>query len=385
MRIPKYRRRVGKDSAFVEVAGKRHTLPGRYGSAESREAYAAVIRDLAQNVDLPSPAGLRVDELVASYLDHALGYYSHKEYLGFVSACGPLLAEAEDLPVARFSAVLLARVRRRMIALGWARTMCNKQVNRIRRVFRWGVSQDLVPTSVMESLRSLDPLRKGRTKARETAAVGPVDEWAVLATLDHCRPILAAMIRLQWVSGMRSQSLVAVRPGAVDRSGDVWLYRPHRHKGTHLDKDLIVFLGPQAQAILEPFLDRPADAACFSPRESEGERNAARRRPGRDPQVYGAPRNAEYTPDTYRQAVKYAIRRANRARASAAAKAGQQPPAEIPSWFPHQLRHSRGTAVRKRFGLDGAQVYLGHSDADVTQIYAEKDLDLGRRIAREMG
>ena len=49
------------------------------------------------------------------------------------------------------------------------------------------------------------------------------------------------------------------------------------------------------------------------------------------------------------------------------------------------MRHTVGTAVRKRFGLEAAQVVLGHSQADVTQIYAERDLELAKQVAREMG
>ena len=40
----------------------------------------------------------------------------------------------------------------------------------------------------------------------------------------------------------------------------------------------------------------------------------------------------------------------------------------------NRLRHTAGTEVRKAFGLEAAQCVLGHSRADVTQIYAERDL-----------
>jgi hypothetical protein len=43
------------------------------------------------------------------------------------------------------------------------------------------------------------------------------------------------------------------------------------------------------------------------------------------------------------------------------------------------------TKVRKRFGLEAAQVMLGHQNADVTQIYAERDREKGIEIAREVG
>ena len=40
---------------------------------------------------------------------------------------------------------------------------------------------------------------------------------------------------------------------------------------------------------------------------------------------------------------------------------------------------TRATEVRKRYGLKAAQVTLGHATADVTQVYAERDLELARR------
>lgn len=57
----------------------------------------------------------------------------------------------------------------------------------------------------------------------------------------------------------------------------------------------------------------------------------------------------------------------------------------VPHWHPHQLRHTRGTEVRRRYGIEAAQVALGHARADVTEVYAERNMDLGMRVAMEMG
>jgi len=54
-------------------------------------------------------------------------------------------------------------------------------------------------------------------------------------------------------------------------------------------------------------------------------------------------------------------------------------------WSPNQLRHSAATDVRKRYGLEAAQCVLGHSKADTTQIYAERDLQRAAEIMREVG
>jgi integrase len=54
-------------------------------------------------------------------------------------------------------------------------------------------------------------------------------------------------------------------------------------------------------------------------------------------------------------------------------------------WSPNRLRHTFATEVRKRDGLEAAQALLGHANADVTQIYAERDFALAQRVAREVG
>jgi site-specific recombinase XerC len=41
--------------------------------------------------------------------------------------------------------------------------------------------------------------------------------------------------------------------------------------------------------------------------------------------------------------------------------------------------------VRKKFGLEAAQVVLGHAQADVTQIYAEADWKLAEKVVRRIG
>ena len=47
--------------------------------------------------------------------------------------------------------------------------------------------------------------------------------------------------------------------------------------------------------------------------------------------------------------------------------------ARVPVCTPHRLRHNAATRIRKDFGLEAAQLLLGHARADVTQLYAEAD------------
>ncbi len=54
-------------------------------------------------------------------------------------------------------------------------------------------------------------------------------------------------------------------------------------------------------------------------------------------------------------------------------------------WTPNQLRHKAGTEIRRQYGLEAAQVTLGHARADVTQVYAERDYELARKVMRKIG
>jgi hypothetical protein len=75
-----------------------------------------------------------------------------------------------------------------------------------------------------------------------------------------------------------------------------------------------------------------------------------------------------YTRHSYRVAVQRACRRAG-----------------LPPWSPRQLRHTRATLIRQAYGLEGAKAVLGHADTKITEIYAERDLELAMRIMREIG
>ena len=47
--------------------------------------------------------------------------------------------------------------------------------------------------------------------------------------------------------------------------------------------------------------------------------------------------------------------------------------------------HAAQTEIRRRYGLEGAQVVLGHAALGVTQVYGERDFETAARIIPEMG
>ncbi len=54
-------------------------------------------------------------------------------------------------------------------------------------------------------------------------------------------------------------------------------------------------------------------------------------------------------------------------------------------WSPNQIRHAFATETRAKYGLEAAQVLLGHATANITQVYAERDLAKGAAVAAEIG
>ena len=84
-----------------------------------------------------------------------------------------------------------------MVRLGWSRTHVNMQIGVVRRMFRWGVENEVVAPSVLHGLQAVGGLRRGKTAARETEPVGPVAEAVVDAIKPHMSRQVWAMIELQ--------------------------------------------------------------------------------------------------------------------------------------------------------------------------------------------
>jgi integrase len=382
-RIPKYRHYQPKDLAVVRIDGRDFYL-GKYDSPKSWEKYHRLLAEWMAKASENRPArqgssgpSLAIKELMLAYLRFAATYYVKNgrptdEQYGIRAALRPLRKLYGDTSVRDFGPLALKAVRMTMVEADNCRGVINQHIGRIRRMFKWGVENELVPVEIYGALLTVAGLRKNRGPARETEPVRPVAASDVSVVLPHLSPVLQAMIRFQLLTGCRPGEVCILRPCDLDRSGTAWCYRPESHKTEHHGLERRIFVGPAAQALLLPWLERTPGGYCFSPRESaryerrttnapKSQREKARHpRPSR--------RGHRYTTDSYRRAITRACEQAG-----------------VLAWHPNQLRHTRGTELRSRFGLEGAQTVLGHSKADVTQIYAERDFELAERIMLEVG
>lgn len=386
LRVPKYRHHKAKGLAVVTLNGKDHYL-GKYGSAASREAYRRITAEWLQAGGklINRRDEITVVEIIAAYMRHARTYYrkngqptnevySVKRALGVVKELyGRELA-------CNFGPLALKTARQSMIEKDWCRSQVNKQVDRVKRVFKWAVSEEMIPGSVYEGLRTVNGLRKGRSQARESSPVKPISDEAVEATLERLPEIVADMVQVQRLTGARPGEICDMRPGDINRKPETWEYIPQSHKTEHHDQARVIFIGPRCQKIILKYLLRPAESYCFSPIESEAHRKAALHQARKTPLSCGnKPGSNRKAKPLRTSGDKYDTRSYGRAIRRAAVAAG------VKSWSPHRLRHSFATEVRKTHGLEAVQVCLGHSKADITQVYTARNMALAATVAAEIG
>ena len=288
-RVPGYCLHRPSGRAYVRIAGRCHYL-GAHGSPESLAAYGRMLAELAVAPAAPpsTAAEITVVELAAAYLDFAEGYYVKNgvptptiEQVKL--AIRALTASYGRTTAVEFGPLGLLAIQKELATSHRSRSYVNATVATIKRIFKWATSRELVPGTVYQALATVEGLRKGRTTAREPEPILPVDDATLDATLPHLPQIVADMVQFQRLTGCRPGEVCALRPRDLDRSGEVWQYRPASHKTEHRGKARAIFIGPKAQAVLLPYLLRAADAYCFSPAESAAKqrdaRSAARKTP----------------------------------------------------------------------------------------------------------
>ncbi|MEO2046296.1 MAG: hypothetical protein ABGX16_06960 [Pirellulales bacterium] len=176
-RVPKYRHHKPTGQAVVTLDGRDYYL-GKYRSAASQEAYQRLTAEWLTNGGRMARQAeeITVVELIVAYLNFANGYYlKDGEPTSEIKTTKRALKVVRELYgrelVSKFGPLALKAVRQRMIEIGWVRTQINKNVVRIRRVFKWGESEEIVPRGVYETLRTVSGLRKGRGVRAGSAGV----------------------------------------------------------------------------------------------------------------------------------------------------------------------------------------------------------------------
>ena len=413
--IPNYSHHKPTGQAYVRfldgLGGRKTVYLGPYDSPESRREYARIVAELAAT---PGPAAVRtpaepaaghsvtVNEVLLAFWRHAERHYRRPDgtptdELAQYRQTFRLVKELYGhTPATEFGPRALKSLRQRMIDVGWTRKLVNQRVGRVRRVFKWAAAEEMLPVSVFQALGTLPGLQVGRTEARRPTRFSPSRMNTWVQPSPTCGPRSR-----RWSGSNSSPACAPARSVSCGRAiwtrrGAVWLFRPVQYKTRHRNKPRIVAVGPRAQAVLAAFTPADPSEFYFSPRrvveQLHAERAANRRTPRyashmkrNQTKRVAVPAKrpaARYTVTSYGRAVGRAVVRANGRRARLAGAHNFDP---VPHWHPNQLRHAHGTEVRRLYGLEAAQVALGHERADVTQMYAEKNLALAVKVATEVG
>jgi len=372
-----YRHSSGQ--ARIYYRGKSYYL-GRHSSPEADRAYAALLVRLTADQEqpaAPSPtaptAPGAVAEVAAAFLEHAEREQSPLRVRLYRAALAPLVRLVGTLPAADFDDLQLERVRDAMLSgawmndrerrrrqkrkqpIGWCRVVTNRQVGRIKTVWRWAERRRLVPRGSWGALKSLASIHAGTPGVREH----PHRQGSTREEVDRVLPFIqpgrrhrpcADMLLIQFLAGMRSCEVCLIRPCDIDRDSGptadgvkVWLYRPHRSK----TPGRVVVLGPQAQQLLAPYLLKGAPQEYLF-------------RPQNKPYAYSTP---SYDAN---------IRRA-------CARAGVKVLA-------YGGRHSMRDRAEREGDLDGARAVLGHTTLTMTHQYGtRRDIQRAAEIIARLG
>ncbi|NLS96301.1 MAG: hypothetical protein GXX96_29530 [Planctomycetaceae bacterium] len=190
-RPPKLSRHKASGQAYVTWQYQRIYL-GEYGLKEASANYARFLSDLVNlepaasdpEPEAPKVGWITIVQLCAAFLRFADGWYRKDgqptTQLGHVKQHVKILVDHfGKLPVDEFGPKRLKMIQSSLVGEGYSRVGVNARIGGIKRIFRWGESEELVPRGTSHALSTVRGLSKGRTAAPERPPVRPVNDATV--------------------------------------------------------------------------------------------------------------------------------------------------------------------------------------------------------------
>lgn len=351
----------GQDRCFAK--GRYHYL-GATGSDESKAKYAALVAELSETKTVAPPislAALTVADVVLLFMKHAETHYSTRgrELCMFRLSVRPLLSLFGTLAVADFGPRRLKQLQVSMAdgswtddQSGWCRNVCNRRLVRIKTLWQWAESEELVPAGTTAALRTVKGLPKNARGVRHTTRRQATPWDDLQRVLPFCPSPVRIMLELQWWTGCRSQDVRLMRADRIDTDSPVWLYTPEIDKGDWREgaeeSPRTIPLGPECQRLLIGWAELRGDLSgyLFPP---------SRRR-----------KQPCYTPFSYTQAVSRACVRAG---------------VKI---VPYGGRHAARMRIGRELGDEAARAFLGQKSINTTQLYGSIDQAHAAEAAAKM-
>lgn len=423
--MPSYRLHKQSGQAIVTLpdgsGGRRDFLLGPYDSSESRQEYARLIGEWEANHRhlLPEASGasdLSISEVLLRFLEHAEGYYppSGHELEKYKLAFRPLQRLYGHTLARQFGPKALKALQHALASGSWltdeekahrdrkgyppdlCRNVVNSRIRRIKHLFAWAESEELVPPSTLHALQTVRGLPKGRGAIRETTHVASANREQLESILPFCERPVATMLQLQYWSGMRSGEVRIMRTMDIDQSNPTcWLYRPSHHKNAWREKEQprVVPLSPKCIAILQSWLrlDNPEEY-LFQPLQARQEQSAKRRALRKTPltpsqrkrQPKANPKRRpgnRYSDDSYAHAVARACTRQNIQATRGQGLTVRERHARRVRFHSYMLRHGAKMWIEREAGTEAARAILGHRSINTTQHYGQLDIEKAIEVA----
>lgn len=339
--------------AFIRWHGQEIYL-GKHGTPKAEAEYIRVLARLkaGQEAKPREVDGLTVNAVVAQWEERESPRLGNSREKGAMKdALKPLVVMFGDIPAADFRAAELETVQLAVAggtwkedAPRWSRRVVNRNIVRIRTVWRWAERVGLVPPGSWGNLRTLPGLKPNDARVIDRPARRAVSRDEVWDTIRVACPKAKAVLLLLYWSGMRPSELRDMRPGDIDKSDPrCWIYRPAKHKNAWRGQERFIVLGPKCIAVLNWWEEGPPDCPILRPRSG--------------PKPY----------------TDYGLAQLLRRSAIKAGVKGLQP---------YRLRHAAKDRITAQHGLDTARAVLGQRSLDTTNGYGTQvDLKTARRVA----
>jgi integrase len=280
-RLPTYSLHKATGQARVWLGGKSHYL-GPFGSPESRIKYGELIAKHASGVPVDplkpigqADSGPTVTTISNAFLEHAKVHYCKNgkqtdEVACIRSAMGHLCTLFGHLPAKDFGPLALKAVRQRMIestgkssGKPLSRGFINRSVERIRRIFKHAVSNELIQPSVLVGLQTVPALEAGRTAAVDYAPRSSLPSEQIEAVRAIVNQRTKDLMDLALLTGARPGELCGLTGRMIDKTDDIWFAALDDHKTVHQGKARTLVFGPKSQEILRRYLVPDLDRRLF--------------------------------------------------------------------------------------------------------------------------
>ncbi len=321
---------------FVKLSGKCYYLGKDPAQAEYRYR-EKIVEHYGVNPHNPGNTNdITVTQLLDRYVANALAttspsWKSKKEayYKQVTRHAKELYGE---LAAEYFGPKAFKAVRDAMSLKDRRKAYVNSLCMKLRRAWKWGVSEELVSESSYRRLITV-----GNLEAFDSREVQPVPQELYEATIPFLSGDMSDFVRLLWLTAARPGELLTLTPSELEIQGDYYIYRPRHHKTARKNKRRAIVFGPEGIEILKRHQPKEASSRYF-PNWSD----------------VAVVRNSIY-------------RACDRA--------------YLQRWHPYQLRHAAITRIALEHGREVAQATAGHSNLVMTQHYDHGNLERAKKAA----